>query len=201
MSIFIEKKLDERITELEKQVQELQILDWKKLADTVPKETFMESEPECACCPIKPETNVHDKHFQLANAHDYANPRAVLCYVDGNEAYFTTQKLEDQWGDDWNDAPWDLNAGTPYRFRLIDNPKYIAGGEKAMMHNNDNPYKIYVVAFHNDWKTEQTDPWAVNTINSGEVPWLMKPFKAIWAGCTLEDFLKQVKYFSVAEFK
>lgn len=30
---------------------------------------------------------------------------AVLCYVDGNCAYFTTQPLDQQWGDDWNDAP------------------------------------------------------------------------------------------------
>lgn len=37
----------------------------------------------------------------------------VLCYVDGGKAYFTTQKLEDQWGDDWDDAPYEHNAGIP----------------------------------------------------------------------------------------
>lgn len=44
--------------------------------------------------------------------------RGVLCYVDGLEglpslAYFTTQGLEDQWGDDWDDAPYEFNAGPP----------------------------------------------------------------------------------------
>lgn len=38
----------------------------------------------------------------------------VLCYVDEPWAYFTTQKLEDQWGDDWEDSPYEHNAGKPY---------------------------------------------------------------------------------------
>jgi len=43
------------------------------------------------------------------------NPRAVLCYVRHGFAHFTTQSLDKQWGDDWNDAPYEHNAGTPYR--------------------------------------------------------------------------------------
>jgi hypothetical protein len=38
----------------------------------------------------------------------------ILCYIEGGTAYFTTQKIEDQWGDDWNDAPYEHNAGLPY---------------------------------------------------------------------------------------
>ena len=37
-----------------------------------------------------------------------------LCYVEGNIAYFTTQDLDKQWGDDWDDAPYEHNAGLPY---------------------------------------------------------------------------------------
>lgn len=40
-----------------------------------------------------------------------------LCYIDGPWAYFTDQPLKGdgrQWGDDWNDAPYEHNAGTPY---------------------------------------------------------------------------------------
>ena len=37
-----------------------------------------------------------------------------LCYVEGNFAYFTTQPLAKQWGDDWDDAPYEHNAGEPY---------------------------------------------------------------------------------------
>ena len=35
----------------------------------------------------------------------------VLCYIDQHKrAYFTTQALSKQWGDDWNDAPYEQNA-------------------------------------------------------------------------------------------
>lgn len=39
---------------------------------------------------------------------------AVLCMVKGDTMYFTTQEIERQWGDDWDDAPWQHNAGNPY---------------------------------------------------------------------------------------
>ena len=38
----------------------------------------------------------------------------ILCYVKGPWAYFTTQPLKKQWGDDWDDAPYEHNAGEPY---------------------------------------------------------------------------------------
>ena len=38
---------------------------------------------------------------------------SVLCYVDAPWAYFTTRRLSEQWGDDWDDAPYEHNAGTP----------------------------------------------------------------------------------------
>jgi hypothetical protein len=27
-----------------------------------------------------------------------------LCYIDGDKAYFTTQPVEEQWGDDWDEG-------------------------------------------------------------------------------------------------
>ena len=39
---------------------------------------------------------------------------AKLCFVDDNFAYFTTRELSKQWGDDWDDAPYEHNAGYPY---------------------------------------------------------------------------------------
>ena len=36
-----------------------------------------------------------------------------LCYVEGNKAWFTNN-FEKQWGDDWNDSPYECNAGYPY---------------------------------------------------------------------------------------
>lgn len=38
----------------------------------------------------------------------------VLCYVTSRFAWFTTAPLEKQWGDDWNDRPYEHNAGDPY---------------------------------------------------------------------------------------
>lgn len=38
----------------------------------------------------------------------------ILCYIDGPWAYFTTQNLHKQWGDDWDDRPYECNAGSPY---------------------------------------------------------------------------------------
>ena len=43
-----------------------------------------------------------------------------LCYVDGNEAWFTSD-WKNQWGDDWNDRPYEHNAGSPYSHYFDDN--------------------------------------------------------------------------------
>ena len=43
---------------------------------------------------------------------DYPNPN----YIPGEQtlsAYFTPLAMEDQWGDDWDDAPYEHNAGSP----------------------------------------------------------------------------------------
>ena len=34
-----------------------------------------------------------------------------LCYIENDNAYFTTNDLMKQWGDDWNDALYEHNAG------------------------------------------------------------------------------------------
>lgn len=43
--------------------------------------------------------------------------KLYLCYVDGSFAYFT-DNLEDAWGDDWDDAPYEHNAGEPYVYAM-----------------------------------------------------------------------------------
>ena len=37
-----------------------------------------------------------------------------LCYVSNGVLYFTNKELSEQWGDDWNDHPYEHNAGEPY---------------------------------------------------------------------------------------
>lgn len=56
-----------------------------------------------------------------------------LCYIDDNGysnqgvAYFT-DNLENQWGDDWDDAPYEHNAESPYHewSELIEDNKDIS---------------------------------------------------------------------------
>lgn len=85
---------------------------------------------------------------------------AVLCYVSGCWAYFTTKPLQDQWGDDWNDAPYQHNAGSPYRWR----DGY-----------TEPRYELYEAAWFGPFTTpEETteDYLSVEDINAGKFPWL-----------------------------
>lgn len=114
----------------------------------------------------------------------------ILCYVDGCWAYFTTQELSKQWGDDWNDAPYEHNAGAPYAFSEYDAKE----GKK--------PWKIIKVAWEADLEQpcdhHRNSPYSVESINQGEIPWLRSPSYAkdgalIWAGTPLAEFIKLVQ--------
>ena len=109
----------------------------------------------------------------------------ILCYVEGNWAYFTTQELSKQWGDDWDDAPYEHNAGTPYEYD---------GEEDA------HPWEIVKVAWDGPFETPDynhlNSPWSVEQINAGAVAWLVAryadPMVVIPAGVTLSEFTKRV---------
>lgn len=110
----------------------------------------------------------------------------VLCYVSGCWAYFTTQPLSKQWGDDWNDAPYEHNAGHPYYYDEHDKK---AGKEQ---------WEIIEVAFQADLITPKSDylnsPFSVKQINAGAVAWLRSDqyhrgeIIVIPAGTTLAKF-------------
>lgn len=111
-----------------------------------------------------------------------------LCYVDGQKAYFTTQDVKEQWGDDWNDAPYEHNAGTPYDWRE---------GQK------ENKWEILDVYYECNLNTpdysHNNSPYSVQDINKGVVPWLESPsyekekFVRLFAGTTLGEFLATMK--------
>lgn len=117
------------------------------------------------------------------------NEELRLCYVDDCWAYFTTHDIETQWGDDWDDAPYEHNAGEPY----TDNYCHKAAYKKPA-------WEIFKVAFDNTYESWRTpchgylnSPWSVKDINRGVVAWLRTPKWAekqcaIFAGCTLKDF-------------
>ena len=113
----------------------------------------------------------------------------VLCYVDGQWAYFTTRKLSEQWGDDWNDAPYEHNAGTPYEYHDHDKKE---GRE---------PWTISKVAYDGDFETpcegHNNSPWSVEQINAGAVAWLRtskwnKTQAIIPAGTTMPRFCELI---------
>lgn len=107
----------------------------------------------------------------------------VLCYVCKPWAYFTTNKLEQQWGDDWDDAPYEHNAGVPYA---------------------DDGCKIIKLAYDAELETPAeragfNSSYSVEEINSGAVAWLVSPSwcsedkVVIPAGTGISNFLKLVK--------
>lgn len=114
-----------------------------------------------------------------------------LCYVDGSFAFFTTQKLGKQWGDDWNDAPYEHNAGDPYEPTAKD---VSADGSPA--------WTITKVAFDGPLVSPcegvVNSRYSVEQINSGAVAWLVTsqwssgPFVAIPAGVSIVRFCELV---------
>ena len=105
-----------------------------------------------------------------------------LCYIEYNFAYFTTQKLKNQWGDDWNDAPYEHNAETPYEPRKE--------GEN---------WEICKIGFDGDWVQPSefsSKAYSVEEINKKTVPWLKKwewdNENGIYAGCSLEEFIERI---------
>jgi hypothetical protein len=88
----------------------------------------------------------------------------LLCYVSYPWAWFTTD-LKNQWGDDWNDAPYEHNAGSPYGWAsYMQEKRGIA------------PYLIERLAFDGPFETPDAyvtnSQWSVEQINLGLVPWL-----------------------------
>lgn len=126
-----------------------------------------------------------------------------LCYVDGLDtltAFFTTRPLAEQWGDDWNDAPYEHNAGRPYRWREADGLGCRCNAEGGMLtrcwfRTQDGEvvepsdhvaprarWEIIAIEFHPGRLLAAEDddrhggncnsPWSVEAINAGATPWL-----------------------------
>jgi hypothetical protein len=104
-------------------------------------------------------------------------------------AYFTPIPLDKQWGDDWEDAPYEHNAECPYG-------DYWEGDEKI-------EYTIKCIYFTpkvtcmlpEDYSFGGNSPFCVRDINAGVVAWLFNGKKAIYAGCGLLTFLKEIEDF------
>jgi hypothetical protein len=107
-----------------------------------------------------------------------------LCYIEGNQAFFTTQDIEKQWGDDWNDVPYEHNAEEPYRWREG---------------SNEPPWEIKSLFFdvRPGWLKRPhegyfSSPYSVQSINAKAVPWLMGEGIVVWAGTEYEEFKRLI---------
>jgi hypothetical protein len=127
----------------------------------------------------------------MINSKDVKIGDLKLCYVDGRDrfAWFTSIPLADQWGDDWNDSPYEHNAGEPYS-------THKEGSERVEHH-------LVKVAWDGPYETpaEQAginSMWSVERINGGPIAWLIPTswgvtegadVKPIHAGASLVDFV------------
>lgn len=116
-----------------------------------------------------------------------------LCYVEGQKAYFTSN-FEKQWGDDWNDRPYECNAGEPYD----DWSELIEDNEDRHKRKYKN-HPIYIETLYfetHDWcesKPCEKGRFSVEEINKGAIAWIITDKFCIQAGTTMKDFIKIIK--------
>lgn len=114
-----------------------------------------------------------------------------LCYVEDGFAWFTSH-FEKEWGDDWNDAPYECNAGHPYGYHYVD----VGSSTKERV-----DHRLVKVAYDGPFDQPKTNhfnsPYSVETINTGMVPWLnawpVRKDGFIRAGSTLKEFIDFVE--------
>ena len=101
-----------------------------------------------------------------------------LCYVWGDWLYFC-HDARTAWGDDWNDRPYEHNAGEPY-----------------------TEFEACRIAYDADLEQPASgmthSPWSVEEINRGAVPWLRSSKWAahdvmIFAGEALSSVIEKVE--------
>ena len=128
-----------------------------------------------------------------------------LCYVDDNSEYpggdtilyFT--ELDDvtkQWGDDWDDVPYEHNAEPPYEHDYNQPEQGVKDGRG--IYPRIRIYKVMITGGHNIMtprSKQLNSPYTVEDINKGIVPWLTimdKKDRAVYvkAGSTLRDTLE-----------
>jgi hypothetical protein len=124
-----------------------------------------------------------------------------LCYIGNNFAYFTTQDLDKQWGDDWGDAPYEHNAEPPYTPHI----RYYADGRTEKVETDWNEdgtpkWEIMKIAFYCPAAATPADtagmnsPYSVQMINNKLIPWLtVYPDKALFAGVSIDSFVEFIE--------
>ena len=112
-----------------------------------------------------------------------------LCYIEGNKAWFTNN-FEEQWGDDWNDRPYEHNAGYPYDNwgELIEDNEDIF---KRKYKHHPIKLKTFYFEVHSwsDLRPCDMGSFSVEDINKQTVAWVHTDEFNILAGTTYENFI------------
>jgi hypothetical protein len=132
-------------------------------------------------------------YWDLMHMKEYPNPE----FEHGRyKAYFTPLPLDQQWGDDWNDAPLECNAGIPYD-DVIDEVKDV-DGLKIVSKKHD--IEILTVIFDADcrfpWSYEYNSPFCVEDVNKQAVAWMYDGKNTILAGVNPKEFIKKLEKFN-----
>ena len=121
-----------------------------------------------------------------------------LCYVNNKGfAWFTSCDLKDQWGDDWDDAPYEHNAGDPY------DTHYVLKNSERIRVRHDLLKVAWEGTWHDPCYHHHNSPWSVKQINSGAIAWLIPEesyrndpeieAQPIHAGTDLLSFIQKIE--------
>lgn len=117
-----------------------------------------------------------------------------LCFVKNNCAYFT-ENFEKQWGDDWDDAPYEHNAGTPYEYDYDAPEQGVENG--CGIYPKINIKKVYFeipYSYNLPCTGYLNSPYSVDDINKRKsVAWIHCNKFTIHAETSLKDFINIIK--------
>lgn len=128
---------------------------------------------------VRGTSNMYVPYEYIGNKKDLKRKDLKLCYIDEGVAYFSNNK--DQWGDDWNDAPYEHNAGTPYE---------------------EEGFEVLKLGFYTGYKYSEPcnyfygKHFSVEEINCKFVPWLIPDSvknPPIFAGESVKEFVEKIK--------
>lgn len=134
-----------------------------------------------------------------SESDDYPNPE----YIEGEKelyAYFTPLSLDEQWGDDWDDAPYECNAGEPYdtvtdEVEERDGWKFVTKSHDIVIVRVPFIVKSWNTMFPKDYG--YNSPFCVRAINHGAVAWMYDnindKYVVINAGDSPQVFVEKLK--------
>jgi hypothetical protein len=97
-----------------------------------------------------------------------------------------------QWGDDWDDAPYEHNAGEPYGQHVVE-------GDSTRREDHDLFKIAWEGPFDTPCSSHLNSKWSVKQINAKHIAWLRPTswckadIPAVHAGTTLREFIDIVR--------